>query len=387
LIPSVKERQLQVDKVKHFLLLAQEILEKHFDLWVNAYIFFALFSESNTAQVVAQFLLEQQAYGFADNGICESNIHGQTISLTHFRSFLEERCKTNKQEILTSVHLLPLQTRGGIRAIADGLDMWATPCPMRLATSKSHYQESFAALATNSHMAERGVKASNFCTLTNRPEYLSSCYGTARSGLVEPIHFQATIEREQNTTRGGNRYVRAGKVGERKRTNGEIYVENAKSATESVSDCAGRICGAHQSKQTLTFVTERHKRIANACDKNELKTKEWKRMRGHVSEKNNSYCVSRVHLKTEEYKNSFHIERTPNIIQRREGADVTPFMQGKVPYGKLNKTRDWENLKIELAHRHLLTTGIWTECKLRLMEHEGDKQNFKVLSSAIFPWQ
>ena len=176
-------------------------------------------------------------------------------------------------------------------------------------------------------------------------------------------------------------------MGERKRTNGEIYVESDKSATESVSDCADRIRGALQSEQTLKFVTDRHKGITNACNKDELQMEEWKRMRGHVSEKNNLYCVSRVHLKTEEYKSSFHIERTPNIIQRRKDADVTPFMQGKVPYGKLNKTRDWANLKIELAHQHLLTNGIWTECKLRLMEHEGDKQNFKVLSSAIFPWQ
>eukprot|EP00978_Attheya_sp_CCMP212_P006532 scaffold15109_cov63-Attheya_sp.AAC.2 len=216
LIPDEKTRQLQVDKVKQFLRLAREILEKHFDLWVNEYIFFALFSEANTAQVVSQFLLGQEAHGFAENGMCESNIHGQTISLTHLRSFLEERCKTDKLAIRMSVHLAPLQMQGGIKAIADGMDMWATPCPMRLAPSKMHYKECFAALATNSHMAERGVKASNFCTLTNRPEYLSSAYGTARSGLVEPIYLQARSHKEKDTrTRLGNRHVLSGTVGQR----------------------------------------------------------------------------------------------------------------------------------------------------------------------------
>jgi hypothetical protein len=175
---------------------------------------------------------------------------------------------------------------------------------------------------------------------------------------------------------------------ERKQTNGEIYVESDKSATELVSDCAGRIRGALQSEQTLKFVADRHKGITNACDKDELQMEEWKRMRGHMSEKNNLYCISRVHLKTEEDKSLFHIERTPNIIQRRKGADGTPFMQGKVPYGKLtNKTRDWDNLKLELVHQHLPTIGSWTECKLRLMDDEGDKQNFKTLSSAVVPWQ
>ena len=104
--------------------------------------------------------------------------------------------------------------------------------PMRLAPSKMHYKECFATLVTNSHMAERGVKASNFCTLTNRPEYLSSAYGTARSGLVEPIYLQARSHKEKDTrTRRGNRHVLSGTVGQRKRTNGEIYDENDKSAT------------------------------------------------------------------------------------------------------------------------------------------------------------
>eukprot|EP00978_Attheya_sp_CCMP212_P019076 scaffold53004_cov56-Attheya_sp.AAC.2 len=324
LIPDEKTRQLQADKVKH---------------------------EANTAQVVSQFLLEQQSHGFAENGIKMRN--RQTRN-----TYVGTSCTT------------PV-TRGYHRAIADGMDMWATPCPMRLAPSKIHDKECFAALATNSHMAERGVKAANFCTTTGRPEYLSSAYGTARSGLVEPIYLQARTQKEKDTTRRGNRHVLSGTVGERKRTNGEIYDENNKSATESVRDCASSMGGSLHAEQAIKFVTHRHKCISDACNNSELlQMNEWKR-------------VSRVTLKTEEYKNTFNIERIPNVIQWRTGADITAFMQGKAPFGKLFSP-DWENLKIELLHRGLSTDGMFNACKTRLQVHEGDKQDFRILSDAPF---
>jgi hypothetical protein len=258
--------------------------------------------------------------------------------------------------------------------------MWATPCPMRLAPSKMHYQECFAALATNSHMAERGVKALNFCTLTNRPEYLSSAYGTVRSGLVEPIYLQAKTIKKTHTTRRGNRHVLSGTVGQRKRTNGEIYDKNDKSTTESVSASAGSMRGSLYSEQAIKFVADRHTYISDACNNNELQMNEWKRLRGQVSEKK-LYSVNRVTLKTEEYKHSFYIEWSENVIQRRTGADITAFMQGKAPFGALF-TPDWENLKIELLHRGLSTDGGFNERKTRLQVHDGDKQDFRILSSA-----
>eukprot|EP00978_Attheya_sp_CCMP212_P005307 scaffold11847_cov34-Attheya_sp.AAC.2 len=273
--------------------------------------------------------------------------------------------------------------RGGIKAIADGMDMWATPCPMRLAPSKIHYQECFAALATNSHMAERGVKALDFCMLTNRPEYLSSAYGTARSELVEPIYLQARTHKETDTTRRGNRHVLSGTVGQRKRTNGEIYDENNKSTTESVSASAGSMRGSLYSEQAIKFVADRHTYTSDACNNNELQSNEWKWLRRQVSEKNNLYSVNRVTLKTEEYKNTFNIERIPNVIQWRTGADITSFMQGKAPFGKLFSP-DWENLNIELLHRGLSMDGGFNECKTRLQVHEGDKHNFRILSGAPF---
>jgi hypothetical protein len=58
------EKQRQNKKANEFFRIAQELLEKHFDLWVNKHLFLALFGEVDTAQVVAQFLLGQEATRF-----------------------------------------------------------------------------------------------------------------------------------------------------------------------------------------------------------------------------------------------------------------------------------------------------------------------------------
>ena len=188
----------------------------------------------------------------------------------------------------------------------------------------------------------------------------------------------------------GNRFVSGGKVGERKRTNGEIYEDDDQltntPAKRAGTDMATLGCSIH-TEEAIKYVTYRHKYVSDACDNSDIKGEEWKRLRQEVSEKSIQFSASRISVKTDDFKNKFNIERKQNVIQRRKGVDITPFMQGKVPYGKLRMDHDWENLKIELVHRNLSTDGNWTACVKRLTNHEqGDKKNFKILSSATFPW-
>jgi hypothetical protein len=86
---SNDETVLQKNKVKQFFKMAREMLEKHFDIWINKHLFLGLFGEAGTAQVVAQFLLQKQASGFSENGVCESSIHDRKISLRSLQTFLE----------------------------------------------------------------------------------------------------------------------------------------------------------------------------------------------------------------------------------------------------------------------------------------------------------
>eukprot|EP00978_Attheya_sp_CCMP212_P002541 scaffold5152_cov60-Attheya_sp.AAC.7 len=204
----------------------------------------------------------------------------------------------------------------------------------------SHEGKCFAALATNSHMAERGVKASNLCTLTNWPKYLLSAYdGTA-----------ARKRTQQDV--GIAMYYLVHLVNENERMVRYMTRTTSQQQNGSVGGCTSSIGGSLHSEQAIKFVTDCHK-FERAC-----------------VNKNNLYSDSQVTLKTEEYKNTFNIEQTPNV-----------------PFGKLNMDRDWETLKLELVHRDLSTDGKWKACNMRLKNHEGDTHHFKVQSSAIFNWK
>jgi hypothetical protein len=243
-----KEKELQKEKVVEFFKMARQILEKHFDLWVNKFLFLAIYGEAETAQVVAQFLLNKEATGYAMNGMYESTMHNRTMSLPKFREFLQART-ADRQGLLTSLHFLSVQQ--GVRQIAEtGGNMWAhNNCPNWLKCLRSRYRDCYSAVATNSQLAERGVKGSNYCSVAGRSECLESAYGTARAGLVEPINRETKLAHSKQDHRTGNRYVSSGPINERKRKNGEIF-ENDELRVRNVS-------GAVHIENAIKFVTHR----------------------------------------------------------------------------------------------------------------------------------
>ena len=212
------------------------------------------------------------------------------------------------------------------------------------------------------------MKSANFCSVDGRSERLESAYGTARAGLVEPIHLQTRLAHEEQENRSGNQYVLSGSVNERKRKDGNEF-QNDEQRVRNVT-------GAIHAEHAIKFVTHRTNTIIEACKASEDSKEDWVRLGQGVSEKENHFSVERVRVKTDNFAEKYDLSRAPNVIQRRRGVETTPFMLNKVPFGKLLKDRDWVNLKIELAHRDLSTEGKWTECKEHLMRHEGDKKEF-----------
>jgi hypothetical protein len=282
--------------------------------------------------------------------------------------------------MLASTHLFPI--RQSLKLIADGGDMWDDKANTRLKRMQHHYRECFAALATNSQLAKREVKGANFCSLTNRPEYLASAYATARADLVSSIHQRTRLKINTQQKKGGNRYVFSGKVGERKRANGELFEEDSTTHPDQQQS----IMGKQHSEETIKLVMERHEYISNAC-KDEREREQLNRLRHEAEKQDNQFCATQIKIKMEEFKTKFNKTRALNKTQQRpRGVETTPFMLNKVPFGKMLLIRDTENLKLELSHRGLSTEGTWTECKNRLMDHEGDRKYFKILSSATFPW-
>jgi hypothetical protein len=144
--------------------------------------------------------------------------------------------------------------------------------------------------------------------------------------------------------------------------------------------------GALHVEHAIKFVTHRSNIISQDCKELEAKV-EWERLCREVSETDHQYSVERVKIKTDDFIAKYDKTRAPNVIQRRHGVTVTPFMQKKMPFGKMNRDRDWDNIKKELAHRNLSIEGGWTQCKERLMENEGERQDCSMLSGVVIPWE
>ena len=80
-------------KAKHKFWIMTQYLIKHFDPWYNEHLYFALFSEKETAKFLAQIIIPSTLTSTSVEATnFESNLHGRIIDLTEFESFLKKRC-------------------------------------------------------------------------------------------------------------------------------------------------------------------------------------------------------------------------------------------------------------------------------------------------------
>ena len=101
---SELDKEIQTKKVTRFLEVVRKSIVKHFKKWVDSpLLFYALFSESPTACVLAHFLL-----GINYNGpeSFKSQEHGATVNLAAFSAFIKENCSTvNLKKVLDLPHV------------------------------------------------------------------------------------------------------------------------------------------------------------------------------------------------------------------------------------------------------------------------------------------
>jgi len=55
-----EEKKIAAEKVEHMMNIMKVSIEKHFDAWTNQFLEFCLFSEQETAQVAAKYLLGEE---------------------------------------------------------------------------------------------------------------------------------------------------------------------------------------------------------------------------------------------------------------------------------------------------------------------------------------
>jgi hypothetical protein len=132
--------------------------------------------------------------------------------------------------------------------------MWVADAPLWLIRLKQHYLVNYAALPSNTHLAESNVKDANFCQIKGRAENLSSTFSTARSGIVEALNENAIAA---FTAPGkiikGTKTVSGGTYGNRKnKIDGSDYMEK---------ESKTRVDGSLRSQEAIRLIIKKHRRM------------------------------------------------------------------------------------------------------------------------------
>lgn len=304
--------------------------------------------------------------------------HGRLIDLSKFALFLADRC-TKRDEILQSQHVAPhlLVIQQLAHALEYSLgsrgDIWCDQCCVLLKEFRSHYEQSYAALPSSTHIAESNVKDANFCQIKGRGEALASAFSTARSGLVEPIHRLAKGEFQKKDNYKGNGRVSGGTKVSRIRKVDNTNFEDASADSRLLA-----VRGTIKTSEAIKYIQSRHKSIQHLLEENPALNDVWNVIHKNVSEKGNQFAAGRVAAKVENYEKHKHKDKPKNRLQSRKGTHQTPYVLGRIHYSQLRKDRDTNDIKKELEYRELGTDGGWQKHLLaRLKSHEGDQKSFK----------
>ena len=158
---------------------------KHFKKWVDSpLLFYALFSESPTACVLAHFLL-----GINYNGpkSFQSQERGATVNLAAFSAFIKENCSTvNLKKVLDLPHVK--NCRAELLMIKQNIDMWDTKQDnLPLGRFRNKFLRKSGGLGSNAQCTERGVKEAGYVSLGRRGESSRSILALARGETVEEV--------------------------------------------------------------------------------------------------------------------------------------------------------------------------------------------------------
>jgi hypothetical protein len=146
----------------------------------------------------------------------------------------------------------------------------------------------------------------------------------------------------------GNRYVRGGKYGERKKTDGTDLKEK---------ECPMRVSVETKSREALKHILDRHDKLQ---DLPPAKKQKWDRLHAGITDPEAQFSKKRVAAKTEDFELKRGGNTVLNRLQQRAGqVDMTPIDRGETPYSSLTKIPDTRQLLMEMRHRTLPTDGGW----------------------------
>jgi hypothetical protein len=138
----------------------------------------AIYAEAPTGRIVAKYLsppsisMAAAAPGLTNEmQIFQLPIHGnRQIDLKKFATFIAKQCKV-QIALQVGPHVFP--QRFPIQHFANSVrDMWDDDTPLVLGRLKQNYLVDYAALPSNTHLAESNIKDANLCQIKGRAENL-----------------------------------------------------------------------------------------------------------------------------------------------------------------------------------------------------------------------
>ena len=163
------------DKVNRIFRIMNACPIKHFDPWCNKSLSFFLFSESDTAWIVARYINDNYLLQYIPPTHISKDQGGKTIDISEFGTFVRNRCTSINDIQSTQLIRTNLQS---ISLIKQGMDIWVNeniPEILRF----------FSSFPTNNHNIERTVKKTNHCSLTKRGKSTRPIYTITNSCVIQ----------------------------------------------------------------------------------------------------------------------------------------------------------------------------------------------------------
>ena len=334
---DLETQLIQDKKIAHAFTYMLRSIEKHFDPWVNRHLPFAIFSERETAKVVASFLLNVEN---DDSQLFHSELQGREINVKNFREFLYKRCTTKNEIVQTDEFKQHTQQ---ISLIQQGIDLWQDNLPSLLHDFRSHYILHLASFPTNSHMAERAVKLSNHCSIPQRQDLMRSLCAIGNFDSVKKCN-KRSREVYQQTTR-------------RKSTPDDREIVRTKTK--------GNVLIIHCIDEDNNSVNNHNKKIKQTI----------------LTAKENQYSSVRDTAFLTSYDAHHNVPRsTSNQLENRPGVTRTALISNKVLFKKMLKDPFRPHILSELSARGITPTDNelrnYNKLLTRLKTDEGNKTSF-----------
>ena len=332
-------RSKHLDKMKVFIGAARDSLFKHFDRWVSHKLLpSALLSELPIAQVVAAAMLHLPMPSFptlynrlSGRTDYKSKAHAnRKIELRSFDKFLREQMSSlhdmdDDDDIL---HYSPQAIEAAHRVLA-GIDLRSFDYEDQdNGELRCYMHTTYLALPSQTQFVERGVKDAKEVSSTDRSEQLQTCMAIVR--LPSPL---GKIKEDPGLSYNANKVVALVKSAEQRARPHTVWKREQvdKQYDQQFNAVMYSLSQGHFKQERIDFKKD------NVDDKG-------------------SKC------------------KKPNAVQQAGAVQqLMPAVTGLIPFGKLVKKRNLNDLKIELLYRNVPENQIpksITERKNMLQDQE-----------------